>query len=58
LRQILAESPIEAVGQVTASFGVAGYVTGDTLDALVKRADAGLYAAKHAGRNRVCSVEV
>ena len=58
LRQILADSPIEAVGLVTASFGVAGYVAGDTLDTLVKRADAGLYAAKHAGRNRVCSIEV
>ena len=58
LRLTLAESPIEGVGLVTASFGVACYAAGDTLDALVKRADAGLYAAKHAGRNRVCSVEV
>lgn len=57
LRQSLAESPLETVGQVTASFGVAGYVAGDNLDTLVKRVDAGLYAAKHAGRNRVCSVE-
>lgn len=56
LRQALAGTPIEAAGQVTASFGVAGYVAGDALDPLVKRADAGPYAAKHAGRNRVCSV--
>lgn len=56
LRQSLAESPLEAAGQVTASFGVACYVAGDDLDTLVKRADAGLYAAKHAGRNRICSV--
>jgi len=57
MRQTLVESPIESIGQVTASFGVAGYVAGDTLDTLVKRADAGLYAAKHAGRNCVGSVE-
>lgn len=56
LRLALAGAPIERVGLVTASFGVAGHVHGDTLDALVKRADAGLFAAKHAGRNRVCSV--
>jgi diguanylate cyclase (GGDEF)-like protein/PAS domain S-box-containing protein len=57
LRQSLDESPLDGVGQVTASFGVAGYVAGDTLDSLVKRADAGLYAAKHAGRNCVGSVK-
>jgi diguanylate cyclase (GGDEF)-like protein/PAS domain S-box-containing protein len=57
LRQRLAESTLEGAGQVTASFGVAGYVAGDDLDTLIKRADSGLYAAKHSGRNRICSVE-
>jgi diguanylate cyclase (GGDEF)-like protein/PAS domain S-box-containing protein len=57
LRLTLVESPIEDVGLVTASFGVACYAAGDNLDSLVKRADDGLYAAKHAGRNRVCRVE-
>lgn len=53
LRQALADTPVEGVGPVTASFGVAGYAAGDTLEALIRRADAGLYAAKHAGRNCV-----
>jgi PleD family two-component response regulator len=27
----------------------------DTMDSLIQRADAGLYEAKHLGRDRVCS---
>jgi len=38
---------------LTASFGVSVLHFGDTLDSMLARADAGLYAAKHAGRNRV-----
>jgi len=42
---------------VTASFGVAGWKhvvpRGATLDALISRCDAGVYASKAAGRNRV-----
>jgi PleD family two-component response regulator len=33
--------------------GVADTQTGDTLESLTERADAALYAAKRAGRNRV-----
>lgn len=38
---------------VTASFGVATLIAGETFDTLFSRADAALYEAKHSGRNRV-----
>jgi diguanylate cyclase (GGDEF)-like protein/PAS domain S-box-containing protein/hemerythrin-like metal-binding protein len=38
---------------VTASIGVAGYKEGDELATLMARADAAMYRAKQAGRNRV-----
>ncbi|MEX5343721.1 diguanylate cyclase [Pseudomonas sp. I2] len=44
---------VEGVGRVTASFGVAGWRPGEGADALLLRADAGVYAAKQAGRDRV-----
>ncbi|MNE77051.1 diguanylate cyclase [compost metagenome] len=45
--------PVDGVGQVTASFGVAGWRPGEGADALLLRADAGVYTAKQAGRDRV-----
>ncbi|AOV17497.1 hypothetical protein BJI67_10875 [Acidihalobacter aeolianus] len=39
--------------QPTASFGVASYRIGDTVDNLVQRADRAMYLAKSLGRNRV-----
>ena len=38
---------------ITTSVGVAGRKRGETLDQLIARADAALYEAKRAGRNRV-----
>ncbi|MDT8921847.1 MULTISPECIES: diguanylate cyclase [Pseudomonas] len=45
--------PVDGVGRVTASFGIAGWRSGEAADALLLRADAGVYAAKQAGRDRV-----
>ncbi len=44
---------VKGVGVVTASFGVAGWRRGEGADALLLRADSGVYAAKQAGRDRV-----
>ena len=43
----------ESIGQVTLSVGVAVAKPGDTLEALLERADAAMYTAKRAGRNRI-----
>lgn len=56
LRETLAASPIaSSSGPVpaTLSGGVAQWQSGETLDALVSRADAALYRAKQEGRNRI-----
>jgi diguanylate cyclase (GGDEF)-like protein len=39
--------------QVTASFGVAAYQPGDTVDSFIERADQALYDAKMMGKNQV-----
>jgi diguanylate cyclase (GGDEF)-like protein len=39
----------------TLSLGVAALAPGEIPEALYQRADGQLYAAKHSGRNRVCS---
>lgn len=53
LWQGLRSSPIDEVGIVTASFGIASWRIGEGADALLLRADSGVYAAKQAGRDRV-----
>lgn len=53
LWQALRSSPIDGVGTVTASFGIASWRVGEGADALLLRADSGVYAAKQAGRDRV-----
>jgi len=53
LWQGLRSSPIDEVGIVTASFGIASWRAGEGADALLLRADSGVYAAKQAGRDRV-----
>ena len=54
-KELLKRSTNEKLGRITASFGVAMYKVGDTPSSLIERADRCLYAAKHAGRNRVLS---
>jgi diguanylate cyclase (GGDEF)-like protein/PAS domain S-box-containing protein len=53
LWQGLRTSPIDGVGIVTASFGIASWRAGEGADALLLRADSGVYVAKQAGRDRV-----
>lgn len=61
LRQAVATTPFRVVGldgvrrdvSVTASFGVAQWVPGESTNELLARADAALYRAKSSGRNTV-----
>lgn len=61
LRQVIVASPFTVVGldglshevTVTASFGVAEWLPGESMDQLLARADAALYRAKSGGRNQV-----
>jgi len=48
----------EYLGNVTLSVGVVCAQPGDALEKLIERADAALYAAKRAGRNRVSVADV
>ena len=49
----ISEHEFPVVKQVTCSFGIAAYQTGDTEDTLLARADKALYEAKQGGRNRI-----
>lgn len=51
------EKPVEGIGTVTASLGVATFAIDATeRDHLTELADQALYLSKHRGRNQVCSV--
>ncbi|HWV40645.1 MAG TPA: GGDEF domain-containing protein [Pseudorhodoplanes sp.] len=52
-KELMKRSTGEHLGRVTISIGVATLQAGDTVQTLIGRADACLYAAKRAGRNRV-----
>jgi diguanylate cyclase (GGDEF)-like protein len=53
LQRLLAENPLDSLPPVSASFGLATAVSGDTPDYLVSRADTAMYLSKQAGGNRV-----
>jgi diguanylate cyclase len=57
-KELKKKSTGEILGRVTISVGVSMLKPGDDTDSLIERADACLYAAKRAGRNRVvCEVD-
>jgi PleD family two-component response regulator len=57
VRARIAGTPFDAVGHVSASFGVATWDHSEDAHALIKRADAALYVAKSKGRNCVVRAE-
>jgi diguanylate cyclase (GGDEF)-like protein len=54
LREAIASTPVQNIGQVTASIGVATYPTlARSREELIEKADQAMYVAKAAGKNRV-----
>lgn len=52
-RKLVKRSTGTELSRITLSAGVAQHSNADDIPELLRRADACLYAAKHAGRNRV-----
>ncbi|MFZ5425533.1 MAG: GGDEF domain-containing response regulator [Thermodesulfobacteriota bacterium] len=53
LRLAVGKADFPVAGRITCSFGVAEMAEGESVDSLLRRVDAALYAAKNKGRNRV-----
>jgi diguanylate cyclase (GGDEF)-like protein len=53
LRLSIAEHDFPIIDRATASFGVTLARPGESMSALIERADSALYVAKEAGRNRI-----
>ncbi|WP_293914209.1 GGDEF domain-containing protein [Deinococcus sp.] len=58
VRLSLAGHDFAPAGRLTASFGVSEWVGGNDVEAVLRRADAALYAAKRGGRNSVQVAQV
>ncbi|HVV27864.1 MAG TPA: diguanylate cyclase [Rhizomicrobium sp.] len=54
-KKLVKRSTGEILGKITISIGVAQFAPGESADAVIRRADACLYGAKHHGRNLVVS---
>ena len=52
-KKLVKKSTGDVLGTITISIGVAQIGRGETIEAVVRRADACLYGAKHNGRNLV-----
>ncbi len=52
-KKLIKKSTGDILGTITISIGVAQFGRGETIEAVVRRADACLYGAKHHGRNLV-----
>lgn len=52
-KKLVKKSTGDILGAITISIGVAQFAAGESADAVVRRADACLYGAKHHGRNLV-----
>ena len=57
LWQALRGQPMDGVGVVTASFGVASWCPGESADDLMRKVDRAVYRAKRLGRDRLEKVE-
>ena len=53
-RLLIAATPLDEISPVTASFGAATYDPAESDEDWLRRVDGALYAAKAAGRNRIC----
>lgn len=56
-KEVINKSSQEVLGRITLSVGVAAWKQGESVSSLIERADAALYQAKRAGRNRVEAAE-
>ncbi len=52
-KKLVKKSTGDVLGTITISIGVAKFAPGETAEAVIRRADACLYGAKHSGRNMV-----